>query len=343
MLPFAMASPIAGAAGAAGMSAAGGSSMALPAIGGFLGGMGQFAGGMQGLFGDQGGMDAHKMQKKSKKFARQQLQRQMRSTIYWRVRDAKRSGLHPLAALGISPHSGPSATFGMDSGRGSKGRALANMGQGIQRAMAGKNELESAMAEYYRAMAKKASSTVIGGQPESLVVDKAGVLKPSSNRGYDVVPAQVNPQRAHGYVAGPSGFYNFANVPDGGVQVYPTQKFQESTSEGFHALEYGIKMSGQWAKNISLNALNTPKSMMARNQLRNEQRAVEAEYGGRYAYSPFARTWYPTNTDRLYLGKSKILGRFSRKYEYGSGRLQKSHRKPLFDRERIQNESWYFD
>lgn len=327
------------------LQAGGSSASAMPwgSIGGFLGGMGQFAGGMSGLFG-QGGMDAHKMQKKSKKFARQQMYRQMHQTIQARVRDARKAGIHPLAALGVSPASGPSAAFGMDSKDYGRGKMLANMGQGLQRALAGKSELDSAMAEYYRAMARKVSTPAIGGQGDAaLVVDRKGVLKPSEKRGYQVVPAQVNPQRAHGYVAGPSGFYNFANVPDGGVQVYPTQKFQESTSEGFHALEYGIKMSGQWAKGISLNALNGPKAMMARNKLRDEQRAVEAEYGGRYAYSAIQRTWYPTNTNRLYYGTSKILGRFSRKYEYGSGRLQKSHRTSRFNRGSIENESWYFD
>ena len=168
---------------------------------------------------------------------------------------------------------------------------------------------------------------IIGGQADT--VDTKGVVV--SGKGYKVEPTRVNPQIAEGYQAGPSGFYNFATVPDGGIQTYPTQKFQESTSEGFHAIEYIVRMSGKWAKGVSLDALNTPKSMMARNHLRNEQRAVEKQFGGKYAYNPFTRTWYPTNTNRLYLGTSRILGRFSRNYEYGSGRLRKSHRSPRYD------------
>lgn len=70
------------------------------------------------------------------------------SGIQWRVADALKSGIHPLAALGtgVTPYSGPSATIGNVSGisspasvnipsGGSMGSAVSAMGQDISRAM----------------------------------------------------------------------------------------------------------------------------------------------------------------------------------------------------------------
>lgn len=318
MLPFIMGSAAAGAGGAAGAGAA---SSWLPALGGVLGGMGQFAGGVSGMFGGSDHIDqspANKAWKRQKEMMKRQIQ--------WRVKDAKRAGLHPLAALGISPASGPSMGPSIGSRR-STGRSLANMGQGLKAMLAGKNELDAAMAAYYRAMAQKVLRPTIPGQPSSaeVEVDKKGVIK--SGKTYQPVLAQKNVQSSEGYEGGKSGFYQFATTDNGGVQTFPTQQLQESTSEGVHAVEYGIKIAGKYLKGGSFDLLMTPKAMMSRNALRNEQRAVEKEYGGKYAYSISDRTWYPTNTNLLYLNKR--LARFNRNYEYGSDRLVPSHKSPL--------------
>lgn len=67
------------------------------------------------------------------------------SGIQWRVADALKAGIHPLAALGtgVTSYSGPSATVGSIGGSssvgipagGSMGSAVASMGQDISRAM----------------------------------------------------------------------------------------------------------------------------------------------------------------------------------------------------------------
>lgn len=63
--------------------------------------------------------------KQAKEFAQNQIQ--------WKVADAKKAGLHPLAALGMSPVMGPSATaVGDFSGLGA---GLDQMGQNISRAI----------------------------------------------------------------------------------------------------------------------------------------------------------------------------------------------------------------
>lgn len=50
--------------------------------------------------------------------------------IRWRTADAKAAGIHPLAALGISPASGPSSTYNVET-RESVGKALEAAGQNI--------------------------------------------------------------------------------------------------------------------------------------------------------------------------------------------------------------------
>lgn len=63
--------------------------------------------------------------KQAKEFAQNQIQ--------WRVLDAKRAGLHPLAALGVSPIAAPPSAIGGDvSGLG---QGLSEMGQNISRSI----------------------------------------------------------------------------------------------------------------------------------------------------------------------------------------------------------------
>lgn len=63
--------------------------------------------------------------KQAKEFAQNQIQ--------WRVADAKAAGLHPLAALGVSPIAAPASAVGADvSGLG---QGLSEMGQNLSRSV----------------------------------------------------------------------------------------------------------------------------------------------------------------------------------------------------------------
>lgn len=57
------------------------------------------------------------------------------NSIRWRVEDAKRAGLHPLAALGAAGSSGPVMQAGSDLPDYSGAEAVSNMGQNISRAI----------------------------------------------------------------------------------------------------------------------------------------------------------------------------------------------------------------
>lgn len=117
--------------------------MDLAAIGSLLGGAGQAAGGIAGLFsGGRPDMTAVNQSFAQNQFnAANALQKEFaQNGIRWRVADAKAAGLHPLAAIGASGASySPSLSVLGDSGpSGSRdiGASLANMGQGIGRAVA---------------------------------------------------------------------------------------------------------------------------------------------------------------------------------------------------------------
>lgn len=130
--------------------------MDIAKIGTLLAGVGQAAGGVAGLFGGGGGNAAATAQQqnmmqmwRNDDLARAKRNEEMayefaQNGIKWRVEDAKRAGIHPLAALGFSGANTPTISIsggyqpsagGYDRGP-DIGASLANMGQGIGRAVA---------------------------------------------------------------------------------------------------------------------------------------------------------------------------------------------------------------
>lgn len=102
------------------------------AIGGALGGLGQFIGGASSLFGGGGG------QSPATTLGQQQLQFAMDAAgkqIQWRVKDAKDAGIHPLYAMGAPAFNPTSISIPGDAPGPDIGAALSGMGQGIGRAI----------------------------------------------------------------------------------------------------------------------------------------------------------------------------------------------------------------
>lgn len=79
--------------------------------------------------------------KQAKEFAQNQIQ--------WRVADARKAGLHPLAALGMAPISGPPSAIGGDSS--GLGQGLSEMGQNLSRAIDSYQSREDRMREQAKA------------------------------------------------------------------------------------------------------------------------------------------------------------------------------------------------
>lgn len=105
-------------------------------IGALLGGAGQLAGGIAGLFGGS----RSNYDPVADRIAQQNLAFQQAAAtqgIRWKVADAKAAGIHPLFALG-APTFNPSPVSyqGAQSSSPDIGSALSSMGQGVGRAVA---------------------------------------------------------------------------------------------------------------------------------------------------------------------------------------------------------------
>lgn len=114
----------------------------LEMVGPILSGIGQAAGGAASLFGGNSGGGSWQQLAIMREQA--QLQREFaQNGIQWRVADAKAAGIHPLYALGGSGASySPSAVSVGTGGGADLGRDLANMGQGLGRAVAAASSKE---------------------------------------------------------------------------------------------------------------------------------------------------------------------------------------------------------
>lgn len=100
-------------------------------IGSAIGAVGSLAGGLIG--------NASQNQLAQQNYAAQKEFAQ--NGIRWKVADAKAAGLHPLAALGAQGYTySPVMVGGSDLGLSAAGESLANMGQGIDRAMSAKQQ-----------------------------------------------------------------------------------------------------------------------------------------------------------------------------------------------------------
>lgn len=122
------------------------------AIGTALGGLGQAAGGIAGLFGG-GNNNNQYWQQLGIMREQAQLQREFaQQGIQWRVADAKAAGIHPLYALGGGGASySPSAVSVGADGPSGLGRDLADMGQGIGRAVGAASSKEDRAGEAFTA------------------------------------------------------------------------------------------------------------------------------------------------------------------------------------------------
>ena len=77
-----------------------------------------------------GGRSAARESRRTRQMQMDQFNAMMDRTIQRRVADAKKAGIHPLAALGSSPGAGPTIT---GAGVGAEGRAIADAGEAVGR------------------------------------------------------------------------------------------------------------------------------------------------------------------------------------------------------------------
>jgi len=105
-------------------------------IGSLLGGLGQAAGGIAGLFGGGSNNTAANLSYMNAQQDRAFQMAAMENGIKWRVRDAEQAGIHPLYALGAPVFSpSPTSVQNVDPSPNLTPKYLSDMGQGLERAI----------------------------------------------------------------------------------------------------------------------------------------------------------------------------------------------------------------
>lgn len=99
---------------------------------------------IQGLSSLFGGSKAASEARKLRRMQQRQFDESMDHTVLRRVRDAQRAGIHPLAALGMSPGAGPTLT---GAGLGAEGEAISRAGEAVGRGVANHPLVKAQMAE----------------------------------------------------------------------------------------------------------------------------------------------------------------------------------------------------
>ncbi len=202
---------------------------AVAAVGGLLGGMGQLAGGVSGMFGGKGQDDSD-----ARDWARYYAQ----ETPSWRKEGAVKAGYHPLAAMGMNPAGGPVAKGGTG-----KGSALANMGQGIERmSKAGESEIQKAQARKLNLEAdlialqiKKDSPT---GQGGSGIAEENLPLKH---------PAYSSTDQKSG--AAVKALYQLYRHPDNSIIKIPSEDAADYLSES--VVDSAMLQTKRWWNNLT--------------------------------------------------------------------------------------------
>lgn len=193
----------------------------LGTIGGILGGLGQLAGGAAGLFGGGGGgTDWTSIQVMREQQQRnEQLQREFaQNGIRWKVEDAKAAGLHPLAAIGAMGTSYSPTIMAAGGDRPSSGSnigsSLANMGQGIGRAISATQTKEEKVETAFD-LVTKSQQIERGDLQNKLLAAQLALIqtgsgpgmprhvKTGSGQGWEYKDAEVTPTGRPGVTAAP--------------------------------------------------------------------------------------------------------------------------------------------
>lgn len=197
--------------------------------------------GVTGLLGVKGQKDANSQ---ANAFAREQLEYQKelhKNQIQWKVEDAKKAGLHPLAALGVSPSSfSPvsGASSGVNySGFNGVGDMLSDLGQDIDRSILQaktKEEQKDALRLQNQSIAldlqgKDLNNQILQAELASRrirLAQQMGPPTPSSGRlseAHYAIPGQVDGRlrRSSGTVQTGDTRYQFQQTPNGAFSLEP--------------------------------------------------------------------------------------------------------------------------
>lgn len=236
-----------------------------------------------GALGSAGGAAASRSNFNSTRRGQaKQFQVMMNESVQRRVGDAKRAGIHPLAALGMSPSAGPTLT---GAGAGAEGDAIARGGESLANAIGGKRlqdaqleqvnsskELNEAQAAYYRSLAARASPNSPGTDGSQLDNGVRTYPYPEAEMPIYVRP-EVPTRDSTGYQTGRRPAMELQRLPDGRHlkqftgqmdevnQVYAIQQLAK------YALTDGMKSVDKWVQNNVLKHLEPRGAARRRAQI----------------------------------------------------------------------------
>lgn len=189
-----------------------------------------------------------KAERRSAKLAREQFnwqQKLAQEQVQMRVADAKKAGIHPLAALGVMP----SSFSPVSMGGGFSGGDLGSVGQNIDRAVGAyasrrERDKQAAVAAMEAARTRKQEDILFDQRVRANEIDIAigasrlrdinspGTPPPLNNVGPGVVA--VNPARTtspsvttEGREAGAIRDYGFTSTDSGGLAIVPSYDVHE--------------------------------------------------------------------------------------------------------------------
>lgn len=208
---------------------------ALPAI---IGALGSIGGGLLNRDSNRGANQANiNLAQSNLRFQREFAQH----GVKWRVEDAKRAGIHPLAALGANVASPYPVTAGV---QGEDYSWLQDIGQMIGNAFSTEEKINKENLRIIRAEAdlKERERNIIMNKDRTTVTATSPWMVDSSqaagqgagldgfSNGNAIVPdpAMVQPQIGQGGVkAGRNPFYQMVDLPNNEVQLYPERNMME--------------------------------------------------------------------------------------------------------------------
>ena len=153
-----------------------------------------------------------------------------------RVQDAKRAGLHPLAALGVSPSSGQAAVVGSNIQPAQE--YSRDMGQDISRAISAAASAFDREAIKQRKLQTRLLELEVKRNENSLVDQQTGPALPSADPQNDTNAVVVEPVRnsasAKGSPHTEAGVINdigYVKTPSGGYRVVPSTDVKPKMEE----------------------------------------------------------------------------------------------------------------
>lgn len=159
------------------------------------------------------------------------IQRELaQNGISWRVADAKKAGINPLAALGASIPSGSPVAVGQDFGD----LGLGNLGQDISRAMTAKmtpeqreiHELNKQMLQAQiegQRLDNASKATTPPPLPSADFTNPSGKIDPT----VEVIPTQVNASRQPGVESGIKPMYQYVIDDENVLRTMPTSSLSD--------------------------------------------------------------------------------------------------------------------